>query len=350
MEENQVQSAETSKEATAQTAQSQSAQPQTAQQASPQQVQIPNEELGKLINGWFINIRGLVRVTKEKDANLYKMNNELQAYRNGFTKQLFKSMAQYIINFREDCAKSLRDCDEYALKSDDVIKYIGYVAQDFDTFLENIGVEQTENGILLNGKNIDATASDVKVFEVPPQTAAEEGESVAKVTATQQEVMDYLEEKTQEIKKILQDNANLDLVVGEYVKQAGLIERNEQQIVLYPVIRELVQYNKEIHDCYEQIMADTAQDEGVLLVAYKDMLGRVINGLESVLQMCGIVVENALAQGNVYDPKRHRIMKFIPLEADKAEQNGQIVKVYSDCYIWDDKVFYAAKVDVYKVK
>lgn len=346
MEENEIKRDETVNEepaATENVAAAAEAKPAEAQQ-------IPNEEIVKFINNWFQNIRNTIKVVKEKDANLYKMNSELQAYRSDYSKQLFKSMAQIIVNYREDCAKSLRDVEEYELKKEAVLKYIGYIPADYETLLENIGVEIDGDRVTLNGTEITSAPSEVKVFPVQEQTAVAE-EPLAPVDGvyTQQAVIEFFEKRTAEIKAILKDNAVLDTVVGEYIKQSKLIERNEQQIVLYPVIRELVNFYKEIEKDAEEATADPDADLSVLTVAYKDLLGRVVNETENVLNLCGITV-HTLAEGEPYDPKRHRIMKFIPLTAEEADKNGTVVKVYSDLYKSDDKVFCPAKVDVYKVR
>lgn len=313
------------------------------------------EELESFINAWFLNIRNLVRVTKEKDSNLYKMNNELQSYRNGYSRQLFKSMAQYLINFREDCAKSLRDAEAYEIKKEDLVKYIGYVSQDYETLLENIGIEVTENGITYNGTSVNSLPSQTKVFEMEAQDAApignvaEERQSVP--LSSLQQITEYFAAKTDEIISLLKDNSAIDKVVAEYIKQSALIERNEQQIVLYPVVRKLVEYGGELKWRTKEIAAEAdSLEASTLLVAYKDVLSLVINGTESILALCCVTVENALSAGDVYDPKKHRIMKFIPLSSDRADENGKIVKVYTDLYIMEDKVLYPAKVDVKKVQ
>ena len=325
---------------------------QQAEAPVQQAPQIPNEEIAKLINSWFLNVRNTVKVVKEKDANLYKLNNELQAYRNDYSRQLFKSLAQNLINFREDCAKSLRDADEYALQKDAVIKYIGYVAADYETLLENLGIEAGEASIRFNGTEISSEPAKIKLFPIPE---GEKCEEVAPALSfdeplTQQMVIEFLDRKLEEIKAIMRKNEELDRVVGEFIKQSLLIERNEHQIVLYPVIRKLVNYHKHLKDDIADTLANTDAEVSVLMVAYKDILGRVINELEDVLNLCQVTVENALAEGDVYDPKRHRIMKFIPITAEQSEDNGKIVKAYTDLYKMDDKVFYPAKVDVYKVR
>ncbi|MDE6001723.1 MAG: hypothetical protein K2G96_05350, partial [Clostridia bacterium] len=230
---------------------------------------ISNEVLAKLINSWFVNIRNVIRTVKEKDANLYKMNGELQAYRNDYSRQLFKSLAQYLINFREDCAKSLRDAEEYELKREAVIKYIGYVADEYETLLENLGIEIDGETVKLNGTEITSKPSETTVFSV--NTSVEE-DSAPVVQAdgayTQQEVVQLLSDRTEEIKAILKDNAALDIVVGEYIKQSKLIERNEQQIVLYPVIRLLVNYFNNIKKDIAEATADSGAELSVLTVAY----------------------------------------------------------------------------------
>lgn len=320
--------------------------------------QISNEEMAKFINSWFLNIRNVIRVVKEKDANLYKMNNELQSYRNDFSRQLFKSMSQYVINFREDCAKSLRDAQAYELKKEDIVKYIGYVSQDFETFLENLGIEIAEDKITMNGTDISSAPAEIKPFELPQteETAsavdegAEELAAEAAACVTQQQVVELLDKRTEEIKAILKDNAKLDAVILEYIKQSQLIERNEKQIVLYPVVREFVNYHASLKAQTSEAIADPEKEAGALLEDYKTILTQVIDKMEDVLDYCDVKIDKLTDAGDVYDPKKHRIMKFVPVTAEEADKNGKIVKVYTDCYVMGDKVTYPAKVDVYKVK
>lgn len=314
--------------------------------------QIPNEDLAKLINGWFMNIRNVLKTVKEKDANLYKMNSELQAYRNDYSRQLFKSIAQNIINFREDCAKSLRDAEQYELNEKSVIKYLKYIPDEYEMLLQNIGVETDGECVTLNGFDINAKSSGIKPFTTPvtTETDAYEEDISDKKTFSQNDVIYLLDKKTEEIKSILKNNSMLDVVISEFIKQSELIERNEQQVVLYPVIRQLVQYFNKIKDDIDVIISESDNQLSTLTEAYKNILGTVLNQTETILNLCQVTVEHALAAGDTYDPKRHRIMKFIPISPDEAEKNGKIVKVYSDLYKTDDKVIYSAKVDVCKVK
>ncbi len=316
--------------------------------------QIPNEDLAKLINGWFVNIRNVIKIVKEKDANLYKMNSELQKYRNDYSKQLFKSIAQNIINFREDCAKSLRDAGQYELKKESIVKYLLYIPDEYEMLLQNIGVEVNESSVILNGVDINATEIvGVQPFSAPiPETQNEDVAPISEnVSYSQSDVISLFDKKTEEIKSLLKDNAMLDIVVGEYIKLSSLTERNIQQVVLYPVIRQLVGYYIKTKNDIDAIVARSDEaDLSELTEMYKNILRMVLDQTETVLNLCQVTVEHALAAGDTYEPKLHRIMKFIPISSDEAEKNGKIVKVYTDLYKSDDKVIYPAKVDVCKVR
>ena len=111
-------------------------------------------EVKNIINEHFAIIKGLVRYSKEKDANVLTLSKQLQVYRDGLENTLFKRIALELIEYREGCRKSLREIDKQQLNVQDAVKYINYLKLDFEDMLENLGIECKEGAVFYNKKDI----------------------------------------------------------------------------------------------------------------------------------------------------------------------------------------------------
>ena len=299
------------------------------------------QEMRTQLDAHFLNLRNLIKYTKEKDTNVNKLNVELQKYRDGIEPVLFKSIALALISFREDCKKSIRDMQNYKKQVADIEKLLRYLVLDYEDLLMNIGLESVDDEYRYQGKSLALKHVDFKVFDA---VIVEESTSDIPVQdiVTAEDFLRYLQFIEAEIKKMLQNNAAQDQIIGKYIQQASAYENGVWNIVLHPVLRKLIGCFEKAKATVETIKPTLTEDN--CNQVYIDALDLVSSDLGELLVECRVFIEPVVE--TQYDPKKHRILKMIPTEDEAL--NGQIANVYSDCYTMDSKVIYPAKIDILK--
>lgn len=289
----------------------------------------------------FLNLRNLIKYTKEKDSNINKLNIELQKYRDGVEPILFKSIAMALISFREDCKKSMRDMQSYQKQVAEIDKLLRYLVLDYEDLLMNIGLELVDDEYKYQGKSIYVKDVEFKVFD---EVAMEQldSEVTAQSISSTEDLLRYLQSVESEIKSILQNNAIQDQIVGKYIQQASAYENGIWNIVLHPVLRKLIGSFEKTKANVESIKALLTDDN--CNQEYINVLDCVSLELGELLVECRVFIEPVV--DTQYDPKKHRILKILPTEDESL--SGQIANVYSDCYTMEGKVIYPAKIDVLK--
>ena len=299
------------------------------------------QEMRTQLDAHFLNLRNLIKYTKEKDTNVNKLNVELQKYRDGIEPVLFKSIALALISFREDCKKSIRDMQNYKKQVADIEKLLRYLVLDYEDLLMNIGLESVDDEYRYQGKSLALKHVDFKVFDA---VIVEEHTSDIPVQdiVTAEDFLRYLQFIEAEIKKMLQNNAVQDQIIGKYIQQASAYENGVWNIVLHPVLRKLIGCFEKTKATVETIKPTLTEDN--CNQVYIDALDLVSSDLGELLVECRVFIEPVVE--TQYDPKKHRILKMIPTEDETL--NGRIANVYSDCYTMDSKVIYPAKIDILK--
>lgn len=296
-------------------------------------------EIKQLIDDHFNKVKGLVRYTKEKDANVLALSKQMQVYRDGFETSLLKRVALEIIEYRENCRKSLRNIAASELNAQESQKYIGYLKLDFEDMLENLGIKCTGDIVLYNGKNIESSLEKLSFKDVPQLEDVElENPEIVDMNS----LIEYLKSCQDALSKMIQDNTILDSVIRDYIAVSAVYEQGLYQVVLYPVIRAITKIYRTLShrvDSLEITDANAAE-------TYSAQLSLLIEEVEKVLELCNVQIDSYVS--DTYDSKKHRILKMI--DTDNPELNGQVICRYTDCYTMDDKVIYLSKVDVYKSK
>lgn len=294
-------------------------------------------EVKQLIDTHFNVIKGLVRYTKEKDANVLALSKQLQAYRDGFESSLLKRVALEIIEYREGCRKSLRDASISKLNAKDAQKYISYLKLDYEDMLENLGIKCIDNGVLYNGKNIESSLEKIFFKDVPQIEDVELGN--LKIV-DMNSLVEYLKGCHDVLFKMMQNNTILDSVIKDYISISTVYEQGLYQVVLYPIIRDITK----IYHTLSQRLESLEITDSNAIKTYSVQLSLLIEEVEKVLELCNVQIDSYVS--DAYDPKKHRILKMI--DTDNSELNGQVICRYTDCYTMGDKVIYLSKVDVYK--
>ena len=296
-------------------------------------------EVKQLIDGHFDTLKKMIRYTKEKDANVLTLSKQLQVYRDGFEPSLFKALAKELIDYRENCRKSLRDIEASQLNAQEAQKYIGYLKSDFEDMLENLGIQCTDEAVLYNGKNIEGSLSKLSFKDVPQ---LEEVELDNPEIVDMNGLIEYLKGCEDVLAKMIHNNAIIDSVMQDYISMSAIYEQGLYQVVLYPVIRTIVKIYRALS---ERVAALEITDANAT-ETYSAQLSLLIEELAKVLELCNVQIDDYVS--DTYDPKKHRHLKMI--DTDNPELYGKVIRRYTDCYTMEDKVIYFSKVDVYKSK
>lgn len=305
----------------------------------------PNEgtfdfaEVKQLIDDHFNKIKGLIRYTKEKDANILALSKQMEIYRDGIEASLLKSIALEIIGYRESCRKSLREIKTVQLNAQDAKKYINYLKLDYEDMLENLGIKCSDNEVLYNGKNIDSTLDKVYFKDMPKlEDIVLNNFEIVDIKG----LLDYLRTCEVSISDMIQNNSILDSVLKDYLAISSIYEQGLHQIILYPVVRVIVKIYRSLLEKSKSLELSDAN----VIETYSAQLTFLIEEVEKVLELCNVAIDGYVS--DTYDSKRQRILKMV--DTDDLELNGQVICRYTDCYTMDDKVIYLSKVDVYKSK
>lgn len=294
----------------------------------------------KLIDAHFVGVKSLLKFNKDKDANVNKLNAELNKYREGYQFNLFKSLALNVIGLRENAKKSIRDLDIKELTVDVAKKYLGYMTLDYEDFLENINVRIDGEKVKYNGSDIDAVlAKKIEVPEIPEFTF----ENLPELQSnTLDGIMEYLKAVETYIAETIKHNSIIDRILKGYIDQTGLYESGIHQVVLYPIIRRIAEGYKAVSIAVEDALNVLNEDNAK--ETYASALEVLVRLTDEILGRCGVIIDEYVS--DVYDPKKHRILKTVKTELD--EENGKVANKYCDCYTLEEKVIYPQKVDVFK--
>jgi len=297
-------------------------------------------ELKALLDKRYAEIANLLRYNKTKDESIQRLSAEVQKYREGFAFSALKPFVNALIALREDCRKSVRDAKQHPLDDEKAKKHLEYLISDLDEMLSNNGLERNDNSISLNGKQLSLLSQP----KAPPaesltneQIDGDSSISICAETVTNtSELIECLNKSEEAIRLALADRAALDKTVQEYIALAARTDAEHYLALAAPVARQL-------YALYDGISAEAASG-GAPIELYKKVLEKVINKAGRILAGAGMEIETF--DGGVFDTQKNKLVKTIPTDDEKLDR--AIAKTYTDCYIYDGKVVYQSKVDVYK--
>ncbi len=298
------------------------------------------DEYKELTNAHFQNLRSLIKYTKTKDETIFKMNGELQKYREGYCTKAFKSIATLIISYREDCRKALEDLEKYDNDVQKVQKYIYFLVDDYNELLSNAGIENDGEVWRFNGKALSFNGRRYVKFPSAFQDAPELVENEVQLDA--EGLKEYLKAFEQNVKALLANNEMLDKNVNEYLKLSLAIENDVILTGFYPALKKMISVADKIAELAEatakSVTEENKNDKYALCLNY------LIDSLEDVLLIGGVSIYTTV--DDVFDTRKNRLVKAI-VTTDKS-LDRIIAKQYTECYMMNDAVIYPAKVDVYK--
>lgn len=314
----------------------------SAEPEAEQNQKIEIESLRSLIESHFVRLVDFIKFYKNKDANVLALTKELQQYRTGFESNLFKSIALNLIAYREECDATARRFETHKLSKDECVKYLGFMVQEFEDMLQNLGIEVDGDECRYNGKSLNVSVEKVAFRDVPELVV--EQIPTENVETTEQLVA-YLQKCEEVISKTLQNNSALDVLLADYIAATKQYEKGVYQVVLHPIIKQIVAIYKTLAARVASLSEKVTDDNATRV--YTGELATIVERSSNLLGLCGVMIDRYLTE-TPFDPKQQRVLKLI--ETDNTELAGTIAAIHTDCYMLDGKVIYPSKVDVYKLK
>jgi len=295
----------------------------------------------------YAEIATLLRYNKTKDESVRRLGDEIQKYRDGFAFSALKPFVNALIALREDCRKSIKDTKQFPDKFTDenVKKYAGYLVSDFEEMLSNVGLERKDGSISIHGKPIsELTPPPPPSLQAEP-SSEETPEPVKAQTEPIKnfaELVSYLKESENAIELAIKDRAIVDKTIQEYVKFAARTDAVHYFALAAPVA-------KQIYKLFDYVSQEAAKAENSsgeeLMKLYAKTLETIMEKIYGVLTVtAGMEIDSP---DGAFDTKKHKILKTVPTDDEKLDRT--VANVYTDCYVFDEKVIYQSKVDVYKL-
>ena len=317
----------------------------------------PSAETAQPVPEWFknfggvmkehlANLRGLIKWTKTKDENAYKISAELEKYRADYGATAFRAVGLSIISFREDCRKTLGDCEKYRFDEENVRKRLSFLCDDYFDMLSNSGIEESNCVWLFNGMPVKQTKAEersapLQAFpELTVSQSFDEGQPPAIETAD--DLLDYLVSVENEVKRLVANNEALDKCLAAYIEYSKIVERDLIRLNLMPSVRALLTVGDKLREMTEESLSALSEDN--CREKLTRCLDYVICSLEDVLLIGGITIDSEPVE--YFDPKKNRVIRTV--ETNDQSLDRRIAASYTECYILKGKVIYPSKVDVYK--
>ena len=303
------------------------------------------------LNKYFDDFSRLIRIYKAKDETIAMLSAEVTKYRQDFALQLVKPVCMSLITYREDSRKTLANLAQYAKDAENVKKYCEYLVSDLEEIMITYGLEKGGEVFTLNGvKLTDIVPRKKKLAE--EETPAEEekpeggednlGGGFAKLSYSFDTLLQAIDDGKERVEKLLEDCNKADENLKKYVELAAGIEENYSDSILLPVYNRLASLYGELKIKVEELNENISEENKTEL--YREVLKFVVDETETILeeQQVNIISDPT----NVYDLKTCKIVKVINTE--EAELDKTVARRHSDCYMYDTKVLYPSKVEVYK--
>lgn len=303
-----------------------------------------------------------VKVTKNKDAANALLSREIQGYREGFAFKLVRPLCTALIGYREDCRKTLSDVEDFAKDGETVIRYLEFLRSDYEELLSEQGLERTEDGgFELNGENLDdlprreeqpeeepAEAPAAKeVADAAPEAettdAAEaaETETAEKTAPTFETLLAAVRDGIAGVERALREIDEKDEAALAAARKSEAIDRYYADAVRLPLFRRMATLYDQL---VEKIAEATETATDAPADAYADVLELLVDESEEILRSAGVEIITEI--GDEYDIKSSKILRVVP--TDDPEKDHHVAKRHTDCYRYEEKILYPAKVDVYK--
>lgn len=308
------------------------------------------QDLKLSIKQYYESVVKYVSNVKTKDDAIYNINKELQAFKNDFYYQLLKPLVSDIIELRESCKKTISDIDTYHFGKEDCLKNGAFILEEIENLLMMNEVELKEGIYYYGNREIFPNQTSIEYFGVEDLSVAinEEGfvDNINEdYEAGMEGILQQLNCYQKNIERIYDKNEKL---VQTIIEQRKIIKQQQEICngkLTIPLLLKIVNINEYSSKQFTNLKL--LMDNEEVINSFKRVLAHVVSMIGGLLQGCGIFVKDNI--DNVLDMKYHKVIKMIKISPEEAEKEKTIERFYTDCYIYNEKVIYPAKVNIYKL-
>ncbi len=313
------------------------------------------DEFKATLDRYYDKFARLIKTYKAKDDTIAKLSDEVTKYRGGFALSIVKPLCVSLISLREDCRKTLANIEKYCKDVESVVRYSDYLLSDVDEFMSTYGLIYGEDGFILNGKKLSDCVSrkaasvcdeeqNCESIESNSENVdeGEQSETCGKESYSFNTLLSEIDYGRERMEQLLTDCAKADENLDRYVKLAASIEENYTDAMLLPLYREIANFYEKLKDNVEDVKQRI--NEGNLVQSYSSSVSLVIDETWKLLIMAGVTVEYDISDS--YDMRTNKIVKIVNCDDEKLDRT--VAVRHTDCYLFDGKILYPSKVDVYK--
>lgn len=303
------------------------------------------EEIKNICNKYFNNILNQINNSRGREDSIYKINNELQKFKNDYFYKIIESYIIDLIEIRESCKKSLSDLNEFEFDSEKIYKYASFTKDELDNFLIVHDVVEKNGSYFFNNieiypKFLDTEIYESKIFEIKNEEVIDKFEEI-----NYKSLDDMLSQYQERIEKILNYNEKLLKIIqqqNDYIKQQ---QQYANGLLTNPIIIKVIQiienYSKDLIDLKGFDNVDNLKNK------YSEMLKTIIDSVTKILLSLDVKVKDII--DSTLDLKYHSVLKMIKIKEEEKEKDKLIERYITDCYIHGEKVIYKSKVYIYKL-
>ena len=302
------------------------------------------DEMEKLLLDFFKGMDSLISTTHQKDKNLIELSNQLSLYRAGMKSVFFKSMSSYLITYRESLVRQWENLEKFDYELDTMKDHFSMFEDSIDSLFQDIDLEEEQDTWTYNGKDIDKTYQPNELEEIPP--FKEEPEEMKKPEIHSMDDFSlFLQEMEEKEIKALKGKEYLDVLSSRLVALESEVRDQQCQVILYPVLRKLVRFRRNLLEKIETIK--DVEDKTTYLYSFKLAMEELISEMDDILLSSGITIESLPEIESDYDPKTEMSLGYVLIK-DREDLHGKVAESYTPCYMFEDKVLKKAKIKLYR--
>lgn len=307
-------------------------------------------EMRELISKHYETMSVLLKNTKAKDDSIYKINKELQGFKDDY---YYKQISPYIgdlISLRESCKQSVSDLDLYDFDLKKLENYFSCSLEEMDNLLYVHDVTISDGIYCYRNQQIypnclEVSATQERCVDLPKYEVEENAALQYEFDGSVSGLQSLLVECQARVERIFSNEQKLMDIISLMFEQSKKDLDVNNGILIKPILVKFIQLKEFFSKRYLELKLEPDVDEAKHI--YQKSYQFVIEQIENILIGVGVTIQSFV--DNQFNAKFHRVLKMNKISSEEAEKDKTIEKFCSDCYMYGDKVIYPAKVIINKV-
>lgn len=307
-------------------------------------------EMRDLIFKHFDALNILLKNTKAKDDSIYKINKELQDFKDDY---YYKQISPYIvdlISLRESCKQSVSDLDWYEFDLKKLENYFSCSLEEMDNLLSVHDVTINDGLYYYRNQRIypnclDESRSQSEFVDFPKYEMGEIPPLQYEFDSSVNGLQIFLGKCQERIERIFSNEQKLIDIISAMFEQSKKDMDVNNGILIKPILVKFIQLKEFFGKRYLELKLELDVDGAKQI--YQKSYRFIIEQIENILIGVGVTIQSFI--DNQFNAKFHKVLKMNKISPEEVEKDKTIERYCSDCYMYGDKVIYPAKVIINKI-